>query len=99
MHDAVEAREADGVLADVSAYIAAFAASFFYVGLRAAQQLNVVHRRYRNVIPTSMLMAIGDMVLVSLIVQKGVSWIFLPIGIGAGLGAMGAMWLHERGSA
>jgi len=80
----------------MSAYLAAFVASFFYVAMRAAQQLHVVNKQYLRVLPTSMLMAVGDMVLITSIAAKGVSLIFLPIGIGAGLGAMSAMWLHSR---
>lgn len=77
-------------------YLTAFGASFVYVFLRAAQQLNVVHQRYWWVMPTSLLMGAGDMVLVSLIASNGISWIFLPIGIGSGFGAMAAMKLHAR---
>jgi len=76
--------------------LAAFGASFLFVALKAFQQLNVVQTLYWWVMPTSLGMAACEAYLIVNIVERGWGWIVLPIGIGAGLGAMSAMWLHRK---
>ncbi len=73
-----------------------FAASFLYVGLKAFQQLNVVHDERLLVVPISLLMATCEVFIVSQIVVNGFGWIVLWIGLGAGLGALFSMSLHKR---
>jgi hypothetical protein len=75
-------------------YLLAFVASFAFIFLKAFQQLNVVHRQYLLVMPTSMAMAACEVAIIALVVKQGWGWIVVFTGFGAGLGAMGAMFLH-----
>jgi NAD/NADP transhydrogenase beta subunit len=77
-------------------YALAFASSFFFVGLKSTQQLNVVHKAYWWILPTSMLMAVCEVYVVATVAKNGFGWIVLAIGFGAGLGAMLATWLHSK---
>lgn len=72
----------------------AFAASFVFIFLKAFQQLNVVHRQYLLVIPTSMAMSVCEIGIVALVVKQGWGWIVLFTGLGGGLGCVVAMFLH-----
>lgn len=76
-------------------YLLAFCASFVFVGLRSFQQLNVVHRKYWWVMPTSMCMAACEVFLIST-AARGYGWIVVAMGLGAGLGCMCSMWIHGR---
>lgn len=76
-------------------YLLAFAVSFVYVALRAFQQLNVQHDRYKWIIPASLGMALCEATIIVQIVNQGIT-LALPIGIGASLGCMAAMQLHKR---
>lgn len=78
------------------AYVLAFLSSFVFVGLKSWQQLNVVHRKYKWILPTSMAMALCEVYVVSTVAKNGWGWIALAIGVGAGLGSMGATWAHDR---
>jgi hypothetical protein len=72
-------------------------ASFAYVFLRAFQQLNVQHGAYYLVMPTSLLMALGDVFLITNYARDGVTTgLVLTVGVSAGLGSMGAMYLRKR---
>lgn len=77
-------------------YALAFSASFVFVGLKAAQQLNVVHDRYLLILPTSFLMAMCEVYVVSQAAMSGWGWIVIPIGLGSGLGCLLAMYLHKK---
>lgn len=72
------------------------AITFAYVFLRAFQQLNVVGGHYWRVLPTSLAMGIGDVVLVLLIVKTDSLWIGLTNGVGGAAGCMLAMYLNRR---
>lgn len=78
------------------AYTLAFGSSFLFIFLKAFQQLNVVHSAYLMVVPTSLLMAVCEVYVVVAAAHNGWGWIVLPIGLGSGLGAVCAMYLHER---
>ena len=69
--------------------------AFVYVFLRAFQQLNVVHRNYWMVMPTSVLMSIGDVLTILFIVRADTLWMGVTNGIAAGFGCMFAMWLSH----
>lgn len=70
--------------------------TFVYVGLRAFQQLNVVNGNYAMVLPTSIFMSVGDVLLVLFIV-KADSWtIGITNGIGGGLGCCLAMYASRK---
>lgn len=77
-------------------FLAAFAASFLFVGLKALQQLNVAHDNYLAVVPTSLAMATCEVLVVQNMAHYGWGWIILPVGLGSGLGALAAMRLHRR---
>jgi len=77
-------------------YITAFAASFVMVAFKAFQQLNVVHYNYRAILPTSLMLAICEVTIVSLIAVKGFGWIILPVALGGGLGCLLTMNLYEK---
>ena len=81
----------------LATYLLAFAASFIFVGLKALQQLNVVHKAYRWIYPTSMCMAACELYLVTYMVSMGPGlYAVASIGLGAGSGATLAMYLHGR---
>lgn len=77
-------------------YLAAFAASFLFVGLRSFQQINVIKRKYAWIIPTSYVMAAVEVILIQQMAHNSWGWIVFFIGSGAGLGSVSATWLHER---
>lgn len=77
-------------------YLAAFFASYIFVGLKAMQQLHVAHGQYGRVLPTSLAMATTEVFIVSSVARAGWGWMVLPVGLGAGLGACTAMWIHSR---
>lgn len=78
-------------------YLLAFAASFIFVGLKALQQLNVVHKAYRWVYPCSFGMACCEIYLVGYMVSMGPGFAAVAsIGLGAGTGATLAMYFHSR---
>lgn len=76
-------------------YALAFVASFVFIFLKAFQQLNVVHKQYWLVIPTSMLMSMCEIGIVALVVKQGWGWLVLFTGAGGGIGCVCAMWLHK----
>ena len=75
-------------------YFLAFVSSYFFVFLKSWQQSNVTSRLYAYIIPTSMLMAVCEVYVVSQVAKNGWGWICLVIGLGAGLGSMCATWAH-----
>lgn len=77
-------------------YLLAFFASFIFVGLKSTQQLNVVHKAYWWILPTSFAMAACEVYVVATVAKNGYGWIVLAIGFGAGLGAMCATWMHDK---
>lgn len=80
-----------------STFAAAFLASTLYVGLKATQQLNVVHDQFMLVIPTSVAMAACEVYVVAAIAKAG--WdigMILSVGLGAGIGCTISMWAHRK---
>lgn len=75
-------------------YLIAFCASFIFIFLKAFQQLNVVHRQFLLVVPTSMLMSVCEIGVVALVIKQGWGWIVVFTGFGGGLGCIVAMHLH-----
>lgn len=74
----------------------AFASAYIFVLLKSFQQLNVSSGKYLWILPTSLLMAVCEVYVTWQAASRGWGWICLPIGFGAGLGAMTGMWLHAR---
>lgn len=77
-------------------YLTAFACSFLNIGLRSWQQLNVVHRKYWWIVPTSMLMAVCEALILFKLVHSGFGWVVFAIGLGGGLGSLCSTWLHAK---
>jgi len=77
-------------------YALAFTSSFIFVALKSWQQLNVVHKKYWWILPTSMAMALCEVYVVATVAKNGWGIIALAIGLGAGLGSMLATWLHSK---
>lgn len=77
-------------------YALAFFASFVFVGLKAFQQLSVVHHRVWWIVPTSMAMAVCEVYIISNVAKLGWGWIVLAVGLGSGLGCLAAMFIHRR---
>ncbi len=73
----------------------ALAATALLVFSRAIQQQNVIGKHYLAAALTPMLIAAGEIAIVGAIVIDG--WAAWPwISAGGGLGAIAAMWLHNR---
>jgi hypothetical protein len=74
----------------------AFLTSFFNIGLRSFQQLNVVGKKYLWILPTSMIMAACEALILLSYVHNGWGWIVAAIGLGGGLGSITSTYLHGR---
>jgi hypothetical protein len=75
----------------VMVFLAAFASAF----LRTFNGLCVMRLRYGTVIPFSMMIAFVDVCVIASVVRNGL-WIFVPSGMGQGVGAIIAMKIYER---
>lgn len=69
--------------------------AFVYVFLKAIQQLNVVHRNYKAIMPASVAMGICEVAIVLLVVKADTLMLGVINGVCSGLGAMLAMKLHR----
>lgn len=76
-------------------YLLAGLASYVFIALKAFQQLNVVRGWYKAIIPFSLAMAFAEVYVIATIAHEGVGLVALPVGFGAGLGAMTSMKIHE----
>ena len=76
-------------------YILAFITSYINIALRAFQQKNVMNDKYMWVMPTSMSMAVCEVIIISQAASQGMGWIALPIGLGSGLGCLTSMKIHN----
>lgn len=76
-------------------FLVAFTVSFVYIFLKATQQLNVLHLRYKWVMPVSLGMALCEATIVLLVVNTGIASA-LFIGLGGGLGCMLSMSLFGK---
>lgn len=87
-------------LTTVQAFILSAIATFLYVFLRAFQQLNVVHKHYWRILPTSIGMGIGDILLVLLIIKTQSLWMGVTNGFAGASGCYMAIamnhWLMKR---
>jgi len=71
------------------------AATFLVVFGRAIQQMNVVGGYYLPAAITPYFIAIGEVLVVLMIVDTG--WQAIPlVGTGGAIGAVSAMWIHRR---
>ena len=68
-----------------------------YVFCRAMQQRNVAFGNYGLIVPFSFGMAAIDVFVMSSVALLGFKWsIVAAMGLGGGLGAIIAMYVHER---
>ena len=75
--------------------MSALIASFSIVFLRAMQQQNVIHGRYKSDALTSYLIALAEVGVVLIVVQKG--WPAVPwVGTGGAIGVVLAMYVHRK---
>lgn len=72
-----------------------FLATFLLIGVKAIQQINVAHRRYRGMLACSLVMAVMEVAVISSVVLTGWAAV-LPIGLGGGLGAMAATYFNHH---
>lgn len=77
-------------------YALSFIASFAFIFLKSWQQLNVVHKQYWWIVPTSMAMAIMEVVVVANMAKFGFGWLCLFVGLGSGMGSLCSTYLHDR---
>ena len=78
-------------------YLVNFLASLVFIFLKAAQQRNVAFDNYAWVIPTSVLMAAVEVIVITNVARQG--WhlpLVLSVGLGAGIGAVLAMLFHKK---
>lgn len=74
-----------------------FGANFIFIGLRAFQQLNVMHNARALVFATSNMMAISEVYLVASYAHYGNAWpVVTTVGISGGLGCLFSMWLRKK---
>jgi len=72
-------------------------ANFLFIFLKAFQQRNVAWLNYGFVLPLSVGMAAAEFYVIHRIAEIGWTWwAVLGGGLGAGLGALSAMYLHEK---
>lgn len=72
-----------------------FLVSFLSVGLRAFQTKNMIGNHKRLILFTSYFITGSEIAAIGLIVSNG--WMmWIPMGTGAGLGALTSMILHDR---
>jgi hypothetical protein len=74
-----------------------FISTFIYVAFKALQQKNVAHSNYLPVLPVSFAMATCEVFTVYTVATSGFHLSsVIAVGLGGGLGAMLAMYLHDR---
>lgn len=72
-----------------------FFTSLFFIALRAFQQLNVQHDRFMWVPPTTMLMAVCEVLSITTLFQNPTLWSAVPMAAGGALGCWFSMWFHK----
>lgn len=72
-----------------------FFSSLLYVGLKSFQQQSVTHEKYLWITPVSMAMAFCEFMIIGIVAQQNF-WLFIPMGVGSGLGCMAAMHFHKK---
>lgn len=78
------------------AYFLSFAASFVFIFLKSWQQLNVVHKQYWWIVPTSMCMAVMEVAVIANVAKYGWGWLCVSVGLGGGLGSLCSTYLHDK---
>lgn len=74
-----------------------FAATFAFVSLKAAQNLNVVHSRYALVPLFGLLLALTEVYVIASVAARGPTPdAVLPVAAGGTLGCWAAMAINDR---
>jgi hypothetical protein len=81
--------------ADVTTFLLVFGAAFASALFRTFNQLHVMRLRYATVIPCNIAISFVDFCVIASVVKDGL-WVFLPAGLGQGVGSLVAMKLFER---
>lgn len=74
----------------------AFLVSFLYIFVKAFQQLNVMKTEYAWMVPTSLVMAACEVFIIGTAATTQQWWIFIPIGLGGGIGCMASVYMHSK---
>lgn len=83
-------------MVDLHLLLLAGAANFMFIGMKAFQQINVIHQHRLRVMITSNLLAFAEVFVIFTIAQRGFYLpLVLTIGMSGGLGALFAMRLHK----
>ena len=77
-------------------YSLAFLAPYLFIATKSFQQLNVVHKEYWRIVPTSMTRATCEVYVIANVAKFGMGWLVLWIGLGSGLGSLSATFLHSK---
>lgn len=81
-------------------FIALFAVNFVAILTKSFQQKNVQHNKFLWIFPTSMVMSAMEVFLIgsvaTLAIASGSFWAMLPMGLGAGCGAVAGMVLFNH---
>ena len=78
-------------------YLYAFFCTLVYVFSRSFQQKNVQHSKYWFILPTSMVMGVLDVVLITKAAQRGLDWkLCVAFGLGGGIGSIIAVFIHNH---
>lgn len=78
-------------------YVAVGAAYLLFVFAKAFQQRNVAFGHYAWVMPFSLAMATIEVFVVATVARNGFAWaLVFAMALGGGVGAMVAMYIHER---
>jgi hypothetical protein len=83
----------------MNVYALSFIVSFFYIGIKSVQQLNVSQKLYWLIPPFSVIMALLEVYVVSTISKNGLNELLelaLALGLGGGFGSVCATYLHDK---
>lgn len=88
----------------MTSILAAGAAYFVFVFLKAFQQRNVMGMHYEWIMPISYAMATTEVFVISIVAIKAVNyttvveliWLAASVGTGGGFGALAGMYLHKK---
>jgi hypothetical protein len=85
----------------VIALLAAAAASFLFIGLKAIQQRQVMRAQYARMPALSIGMAFCEIFIMANVVRSsgdtaGLVLLALAIGLGGGMGSIAGTWIHKR---
>jgi hypothetical protein len=71
--------------------------TYAYIGLKATQNLNIIHHRVWWVPPTSLLLAATEVYVIARVARSGLEWgVVLALATGGSLGSITAMHVHQR---